>query len=297
VHVGALDASGIEDERQCRKSASPPECRLPSARNARKPAQSCFFRKGNAYAFPERGIRLTVKAVARWLSIAAGASAAAYAAYVGVAWIRYGHASHSPFDAADPLLDRFMGAYDVAERHHVRVRAPAQTTFEAACHVDLLQSPVVRAIIRTREVILGSASDPSQRPHGLLAATKSFGWGVLAEVPGREVVMGAVTQPWEADVVFRGLPPDEFAAFDEPGYVKIAWTLRADPTSPVESVFRSETRAVATDASARAKFRWYWSFLSPGIIVIRRVMLWPVKAAAERRFLSARRGISASALS
>jgi hypothetical protein len=28
---------------------------------------------------------------------------------------------------------------------------------------------------------------------------------------------------------------------------------------------------------ARKKFRWYWSFLSPGIIVIRRVMLAPDK--------------------
>ena len=31
----------------------------------------------------------------------------------------------------------------------------------------------------------------------------------------------------QANVVFRSLLPDEFAAFHEPGYVKIAWTLRA----------------------------------------------------------------------
>jgi hypothetical protein len=65
--------------------------------------------------------------------------------------------------------------------------------------------------------------------------------------------------------------------------VKIAWTLRADPISARESVFRTETRAVATDASARTTFRRYWSLLSPGIIVIRWVMLEPVKREAERR--------------
>ena len=58
---------------------------------------------------------------------------------------------------------------------------------------------------------------------------RAMGWGVLAEIPGREIVMGAVTQPWEADVVFRPLPSAEFAAFAEPGFVKIVWTLRADP--------------------------------------------------------------------
>jgi hypothetical protein len=113
--------------------------------------------------------------------------------------------------------------------------------------------------------------------------TTSLGWRVLAEVPGRELVVGAVTLPWEANVKFHGLSPGEFAAFNEPGYVKIVWTLRADPIGASESVFRTETRAIATDASARATFRRYWSLLSPGIIVIRWVMLEPVKREAERR--------------
>jgi hypothetical protein len=116
---------------------------------------------------------------------------------------------------------------------------------------------------------------------GLLAQMKSLGWGVLAEIPGREIVMGAVTQPWKAEVVFRAVAPNEFAAFAEPGYVKIAWTLRADPIGPVESIFRTQTRAVATDAGARARFRRYWAFVSPGIRLIRQLILSPLKAEAE----------------
>jgi hypothetical protein len=65
--------------------------------------------------------------------------------------------------------------------------------------------------------------------------------------------------------------------------VKIIWTIRADPVSAAESIFRTETRALATSASARTKFRRYWSFLSPGIIIIRWMTLGPVKAEAERR--------------
>jgi hypothetical protein len=85
--------------------------------------------------------------------------------------------------------------------------------------------------------------------------------------------------------VFRPLPPDEFAAFDEPGYVKIVWTLRADPVGPHDSVFRTETRAVTTDAAARRKFRWYWARFSPGIGLIRQLSLGPVRREAERRAL------------
>ncbi|HET9993713.1 MAG TPA: hypothetical protein VFQ65_34485 [Kofleriaceae bacterium] len=110
---------------------------------------------------------------------------------------------------------------------------------------------------------------------------KSIGWGVLADTP-HEIVMGGVTRPWEANPVFRAIAPTEFAAFAEPGYVKIAWTLRADDADDGGSTFRTETRAIASDADARRRFRWYWSFLSPGIILIRAATLRPVATAAER---------------
>ena len=223
------------------------------------------------------------RSLARWVAVGVGAAAGAYGAYAAITWFRYGQPSRPEPESQDPLLDRFMPSCDVAERHHIRVSAPAEITFAAAREADLLESPIARAIFKAREVIFGSEPDRTTRPRGLLAMMQSLGWRVLAEVPGREVVVGAVTQPWEANVTFRGLPPDEFAAFNEPGYVKIAWTLRADPIAPTESVFRTETRAIATDASARARFRRYWSFLSLGIIVIRWMMLQPLKAEAERR--------------
>jgi hypothetical protein len=181
----------------------------------------------------------------------------------------------------DELLDRFLPRYDVAQRHQIRVAASPATTLAAARDMDMLQSPVVRAIIEARELILGARPDDRPRPRGLLAEMRSLGWGVLAEIPGREIVAGAVTQPWKADVVFRALAPEEFAAFEEPGYVKIVWTLRADPISATHSIFRTETRAAATDASARAKFRWYWSAFSPGMALIRLAMLGPLKRDAE----------------
>jgi hypothetical protein len=39
---------------------------------------------------------------------------------------------------------------------------------------------------------------------------------------------------------------------------------------------------MATDAVARSKFRRYWAFVSPGIWLIRRLSLGPLKAAAEK---------------
>ena len=229
----------------------------------------------------------------KWLAGALGAAVAAYGAYVATAWVRYGQARPPAQDEADPLLDRFMPVYDIVERHSIQVGAPADVTFGAACEVDLLESPLARAIFKGRELIMRSKPDDTPRPRGVLALTTSIGWGVLAMVPGREVVVGAVTKPWEADVVFRPLPADEFASFNEPGYVKIAWALRADPLGATRSIFRTETRALATNASARTKFRRYWSLLSPGIIAIRWAALQPVKAEAERRTRSRTQTVAA----
>jgi hypothetical protein len=178
-----------------------------------------------------------------------------------------------------------MPEYEVVERHHIRVKAPAETTLAAAAETDLRESATVAALLQVRRFILGAGLTESGSPHsrGLLASMKAMGWGVLAEEQGREIVVGAVTQPWKANVVFRRLAPDEFAGFREPGYVKIAWTLRADPTGDAESIFRTETRAAATDAYARRRFRPYWSCFCPGIVLVRKSLLRLVRREAENR--------------
>jgi len=222
--------------------------------------------------------------IRRWLAAGAGAATAAYATYVATTWLRYGHAKRASGAAADVVLDEYMPDFDVCDRHELALEAPVDATFAAAKAMDFDSSRIVRAIFKGRELLMRSHAEPPPRREGFIEQMKAIGWGVLAELPGREIVMGAVTKPWEATPVFRPLPPEEFAAFAEPDHVKIAWTLRADPTPDGASVFRTETRAVATDPAARKKFRRYWSLLSPGIILIRVALLPALKAAAERNW-------------
>jgi hypothetical protein len=224
-----------------------------------------------------------IRSASRLVATTVGVSAGAYGVYAAVAWFRYGHPPTADDHQRDELLDGFMPTYDVVERHHIRVAAPAAVTLIAAREQDLFKLPLVRTIFRTREVVLGAKPADRPQPPGLLAAVQALGWGVLADVPDREVVVGAVTRPWEANVTFQALAPDEFAAFSAPGFVKIAWTLRADPVDGEASIFRTETRAIATDAIARARFRRYWAFASPGIALIRHLSLRPLQREAERR--------------
>ena len=224
-----------------------------------------------------------VRGVVRWTALGVGVAAVTYGVMVTSTWYRYGNPTPPDTGEADPMLDGFMPSYEVVERHHVRVFAPAEVTLRAATEADMQGSALVRGIFRARELLLGAGPSPASQPKGLLAQVRSLGWRVLGEQPGREIVVGAVTRPWEASVIFRGLPPQDFRAFEEPGYVKIAWTLRADPVADGGSIFRTETRVLATDAAARSRFRWYWARFSPGIVLIRYMLLRQLKAAAERQ--------------
>src|SRR6185503_17742295 len=96
-----------------------------------------------------------------------------------------------------------------------------------------------------RELLLHAKGEREEVSRPLVKECLSLGWGLLAEEPGRELVMGAVTRPWEA-------------------------------------IAHTETRVLLTDAVARSRFRRYWALVSPGVVLIRRQSLRIVKADAER---------------
>jgi hypothetical protein len=219
-----------------------------------------------------------------WRVIGGGAGTAALLGigHLALTWYRYGRVAKS---AGPPtLLDQFLPSYEVSEQHATRVDASADTTYAAARDMDLAKSPIVRAIFRGRELLMGASPAEARAPQSLIEEVLALGWGVLAQEPGREIVLGAVTQPWEADVKFRSLPPDEFAAFDTPGFAKIAWTIRVEPLGPRTSRFFTETRVATTDPESRKRFRRYWTMVSPGVRLIRRESLRLVRSEAERRY-------------
>lgn len=210
------------------------------------------------------------------------APAAGWAAYASAAWLRFGR-THGD-SRSDPMMDRYMPRYDVAELHRMRVAAPAAVTLEAARWVDLRSSRIADSLFRGRE-LLTRAAPPARAEHvPFVRELVSLGWGVLDVVPGRQLVLGAITRPWEANVTFHSVLPPDFAGFDGEGYVKIAVTIAADPIDIDNSVVRTETRAVATDPASRAKFRRYWSVFSPGIMLIRREAVALIREEAEARF-------------
>jgi hypothetical protein len=187
-------------------------------------------------------------------------------------------------DEGPRLLDRFIPQPDVSERFETTIQAPADLVMDVAGALDMQSLPAVKMIFWLREKLTRAARSGPRKPQGILEETKSLGWGVLAERPGRFVVCGAVCQPWLPDVEFSAVVPDEFTTYAQRDHVKIAWTLEAQAKGPETTRFGQETRVVATDEEARIKFRRYWRWARFGIITIRLLMLPAIRHAAERRW-------------
>jgi len=181
------------------------------------------------------------------------------------------------------ILDAFIPHPDVRERFDTLVEAPASLVLEVASHFDVQRLWPVRAIFRTREILMRATPPVGRRAQGILAETLQLGWGLLVR-DERMVVVGARCQPWRGDVTFTAIPPDGFAGYAEPGQVKIAWTLEVEALGPERTRFSHETRAVATDAAARRRFLRYWRWARFGIIAIRWLMMPGVRREAEARW-------------
>lgn len=224
----------------------------------------------------------------------AGAVALLGVGYAGFTWYRYGKVTSG--GPRNPLVDRFIPKYELREVHQTRVAAPAHVTFGVAHDLDLQRSTIVRAIFTGRELLMGGERSKREHAPSFLAEVLAQGWRILAEEPGHELVIGAVTQPWKADVEFRGLAPEEFAGFREPGYAKIVWTIAVKSLGEKASIFSTETRVATTDAESRSQFRRYWSVFSPGILLIRYETLRLVRREAERVALAEPAAVSAVTL-
>ena len=211
---------------------------------------------------------------------------AGWAAWALFSWGRYGHDAGTQSGAG---AEHFVPDYEVVELFQTRVHAPAALTLSAAQSTSLDSSMLIRGIFRAREMMMRSRIGKPFPAGGVVDQMRTLGWSTLESVPRREVVLGSVTQPWRGNVVFSALPPEEFVAFHEPGFVKIVVVIAAVPVDESTSIFRIETLVATTDALARERFRRYWAVFSPGILLIRQLALGAVKRTAEERYREVRR--------
>jgi hypothetical protein len=181
--------------------------------------------------------------------------------------------------AAVRLLDRWMPDYDVHEVHSTRVRARPLDIHRVLFEVTADEVWLFRALMTVRA--LGARRAGGSRP--LLETAQAGGFAVLADEPGRELVLGVMGRFWRLrQRSIRPIgSPAEFASFAEPGFARAAMNFLIEPMDGGACLLTTETRVRATDARARRAFRAYWTLVHPGSAFIRRMWLHALKRRAE----------------
>ncbi len=164
-------------------------------------------------------------------------------------------------------LDRALPVWHHRERHSLWVEADPERVLAAALEVRAAETPLVRALFRLRGLRADSAGT-------LLDAMRKDGFGSFSDG-----VYVAIGKPWTPRGGLR--PIDDFAAFDEPGYAKMAIDFRALPEAGGTRL-ETETRVYLTDAASRRRFAAYWLVVRPFSGLVRRSWLASAKRRAEQ---------------
>jgi hypothetical protein len=184
------------------------------------------------------------------------------------------------------LLDAHLASYDVVLTEHLVVEASPEVVFAAVKNYDFLTTDamLVTALMALRTVPGRLRGRSVATPPTLMLATDAGalpGWVNLGEMPGREIVFGAVGTFWKADIEWRDVPADQFAAFAEPGWGKIGCHLLVRPDGPGRSILSYECRTATTDLSSRAQMSRYWWLIRPFVAYILRAVLRTIREGVE----------------
>ena len=170
-------------------------------------------------------------------------------------------------------LDEFAPIYQFSELHAVDIAAPKDRVDAAIRAVRPEEIRFFKTLTWIRT--LGKSMAPEGRP--ILASFTAGAFVVLAEDPGREIVIGRGGNAmggklWAAE---------EFRAFHPAPLVKIVMNFRIQEVDAAHCRLTTETRVYAAGTQVLRGFATYWRMIYPGSSLIRREWLRAIKLRAE----------------
>jgi hypothetical protein len=183
-------------------------------------------------------------------------------------------------------LDDLIPHPHLAETDRVDVAAPVDVTWQRIRHCALAQAWPIRALFYTRNLLMRHAGGASStiRVDDFRSSPEHPGFQILADEPPHEFAVGAIGKVWRLQIPFRHVANvSDYAAFNDRGFVKVAWAIRLAPLGSGERCSMSvEVRVRATDEQSWKKFRRYFHVIGPFSRYIRRSLLKSMAREAGR---------------
>ncbi|HEY1114005.1 MAG TPA: SRPBCC family protein [Chitinophagaceae bacterium] len=160
------------------------------------------------------------------------------------------------------------------ETMRIFVTAKPDVAWQTARHYDMSTVPWVRFLfsLRTATERLKGAPSEAISHLGVDSIDATEGFAILDETPGREVVVGSVGQFWHLNIVYHKVHSTRFAAFDEPGWGKLAWAITVEPYGE-GSTIAFELRTTATDEVSWKRLQRYYTVIGKFSYLIRHSLM------------------------
>ena len=185
-------------------------------------------------------------------------------------------------------LDWVLPDYTLNEFHEVRINATPEKVKQILQVTGVKDIPVARLLMRIRG-ITNEEVDLSERASKNLMgsdtiSTPDFNFFVVA--PDEWITIMILKSVNITNNTRIPAPPEistleQFRAFHEPGYVKVAVNFRFIRTDKNETILTTETRNRGITPKDNRDFGFYWKIIYPGSAMIRRVWLDTIKRKAE----------------
>ena len=186
---------------------------------------------------------------------------------------------------ARSMLEHLIPAPRKLESDTIDLAAPPALVWQHVRHGDLGDAPFSRALFWMRTLPSRLGGDRAEQMRlsidDLQSTPERPGFQLMGEEPECELTVGAIGKVWQPDIPFLHVDsPDTYARFAEPGWIKVAWSIRLEALGDDGTRLLFELRVDATDEASWAKFSCYWLLIAPGSHFIRHALF----AGLRRRF-------------
>jgi hypothetical protein len=189
------------------------------------------------------------------------------------------------------LIDEYLPEYHARECHDTVIQAGATEIYTTLRTADLGNSVIMRVLLGLRAIPALLVQSPGVRKElrnkkGFPALTLdhffSHGFALLAETPGKELVIGLAGRFWSASGGLLTTDAMKFRRTLPAGTAKAAWNFSLEEIAPGRTRVATETRVLCADAASLRAFRCYWLLVRPFSGLLRRLMLHSLRRAAEQ---------------